>query len=414
MTTDVAIEGLLRELAPQVLAALARRNSRFDAVEDAVQEALLTASQQWPAEGIPANPHGWLITVAQRRLTDQLRSDVARQRRETAAAALLPPEAWHVPAPAVEDVEPQGDESLTLLFLCCHPSLSAASQLALTLRAVAGLTTAQIAAAFLVPEATMAQRISRAKATIKEAGGRFEMPPDQEVADRLRVVLHVLYLMFNEGYTASSGDDLQRPELAAEAIRITRDVYRRLPDDGEVAGLLALMLLTDARRGARTDAYGELVPLAEQDRSRWDADAIREGVEIITATLPRGRIGPYQLQAAIAAVHDEAPSAEDTDWREILELYRLLEQMSPNPMITLNHAVAAAMVDGPATGLAMLDVLDRDDRIAKHHRLDAVRAHLLEMAGDADAARAAYRLAAQRTTSLPERRYLEDRASRLG
>jgi predicted RNA polymerase sigma factor len=240
------------------------------------------------------------------------------------------------------------------------------------------------------------------------------MPPDPEVADRLRVVLHVLYLMFNEGYTASSGDDLQRPELAAEAIRIARDLYRRLPDDGEVAGLLALMLLTDARRGARTDAAGELVPLAEQDRSRWDPDAIREGVEIITATLPRGRIGPYQLQAAIAAVHDEAPSAEGTDWREILELYRLLEQVSPNPMITLNHAVAAAMVDGPAAGLAMLDALDRDDRIAKHHRLEAVRAHLLEMAGDTDAARAAYRLAAQRTTSLPERRYLEDRASRLG
>ena len=414
MTTDAAIERLLRELAPQVLAALARRNSRFDAVEDAVQEALLTASQQWPAKGIADNPRGWLITVAQRRLTDQLRSDVARQRRETAAAALLPPEAWHVPAPAVEDVEPQADDSLTLLFLCCHPSLSAASQLALTLRAVAGLTTAQIAAAFLVPEATMAQRISRAKATIKDAGGRFEMPPDPEVADRLRVVLHVLYLMFNEGYTASSGDDLQRPELAAEAIRITRDVYRRLPDDGEVAGLLALMLLTDARRGARTDADGELVPLAEQDRSRWDPDAIREGVEIITATLPRGRIGPYQLQAAIAAVHDEAPSAEETDWRQILELYRLLEQVSPNPMITLNHAVAAAMVDGPAAGLAMLDALDRDDRIAKHHRLEAVRAHLLEMAGDTDAARAAYRLAAQRTTSLPERRYLEDRASRLG
>ena len=408
------IEGLLRELAPQVLAALARRNSRFDAVEDAVQEALLSASQRWPSDGIPGNPRGWLITVAQRRLTDQLRSDVARQRRESAAAALLPPEAWHIPAPDIEDVEPAADDALTLLFLCCHPSLSPASQLALTLRAVGGLTTAQIAAAFLVPEPTMAQRISRAKATIASAGGRFEMPPDTEVPERLRVVLHVLYLMFNEGYTASSGNDLQRPELTAEAIRIARDVGRRLPEDSEVAGLLALMLLTDARRRARTDAEGDLVPLAEQDRGRWDRDAIREGVAIITATLPRGRIGPYQLQAAIAAVHDEAPRAEDTDWREILELYRLLEKVSPNPMITLNHAVAAAMVEGPAAGLAMLRSLEEDDRIARHHRLEAVRAHLLEMAGERDAARAAYRHAAQRTTSVPDRRYLEGRAARVG
>ena len=407
------IEGLLRELAPQVLATLARRNGQFDTAEDAVQEALLQASQQWSDRGIPENPRGWLITVAQRRLTDRLRSDVARQRREAAAAALLPPEAWHVAAPDTEDVETADDDSLTLLFLCCHPSLSPPSQLALTLRAVGGLTTAQIAAAFLVPEATMAQRISRAKATIKGAGARFEMPPDAEVPDRLRVVLHVLYLTFNEGYTASSGADLQRPGLAAEAIRITRDVRRRLPDDGEVAGLLALMLLTDARRPARTRVDGSLVPLAEQDRSLWDRDAIGEGVEIITATLPRGRIGPYQLQAAIAAVHDEAQRPEDTDWREILGLYRLLERLSPNPMITLNHAVAAAMVDGPEAGLAMLTTLERDERMAEHHRLDAVRAHLLEMAGESDAARAAYRRAAQRTTSVPERRYLEERAARL-
>jgi RNA polymerase sigma factor (sigma-70 family) len=412
-TTPRDIEGLLRDLAPQVLAALARRNTRFDAVEDAVQEALVSAAQQWPSDGVPANPRGWLITVGQRRLTDQLRSDVARQRRESAAAALLPPDAWHVPALDVEDIEPEADDALTLLFLCCHPSLSPASQLALTLRAVGGLTTAQIAAAFLVPEATMAQRISRAKATIASAGTRFEMPPDAEVPERLRVVLHVLYLMFNEGYTASSGEDLQRPELAAEAIRITRDVHHRLPDDGEVAGLLALMLLTDARRPSRTDAQGNLIPLAEQDRGRWDEHAIREGVGIITATLPRGRIGPYQLQAAIAAVHDEAAHADDTDWREIVELYRLLERVSPNPMITLNHAVAAAMVDGPEAGLAMLATLEADERMAKHHRLEAVRAHLLEMAGDADGARAAYRSAAKLTTSLPERRYLEDRAARL-
>ena len=413
MTTDLAIEDLLRQLAPQVLAALTRRNGQFDLCEDAVQEALLAAAQQWPVGGIPDNPRGWLITVASRRLLDQLRGDSARQRRETAAIALMPPEAFQAAAPDSDALAEQEDDALTLLYLCCHPSLSPASQLALTLRAVGGLTTSQIAAAFFVPEATMAQRISRAKATIKAAGARFELPPEAERADRLRVVLHVLYLMFNEGYTASSGDDLQRPELAAEAIRLTRDLRRRLPGDAEVAGLLALMLLTDARRSARTLPDGSLVPLTEQDRSRWNADLIREGVELITATLPLGAIGPYQLQAAIAAIHDEAPRAEDTDWPQILSLYRLLEQMSPNPMITLNHAVAAAMVNGPETGLRMLAVLDDDERIARHHRLEAVRAHLLEMAGDHDAARASYRLAARRTASAPERRYLEDRASRL-
>jgi RNA polymerase sigma factor (sigma-70 family) len=413
VTTDLAIEDLLRQLAPQVLAALTRRNGQFDLCEDAVQEALLAAAQQWPADGIPDNPRGWLITVASRRLLDQLRGDTARQRRESAAIALMPPEAWQVPAPDSGSLPEHGDDALTLLFLCCHPSLSPASQLALTLRAVGGLTTAQIAAAFFVPEATMAQRISRAKATIKAARARFELPPDAERADRLRVVLHVLYLMFNEGYTASSGDDLQRPELAAEAIRLTRDLRRRLPGDAEVAGLLALMLLTDARRAARTLPDGGLVPLAEQDRSRWDAVMIREGIDLIASTLPLGAIGPYQLQASIAAIHDEAGRAEDTDWPQILSLYRLLEQMAPNPMVTLNHAVAAAMVNGPASGLRMLAALQDDDRIAQHHRLEAVRGHLLEMAGERDAARAAYRLAARRTTSLPEKRYLDERAARL-
>ena len=413
MTTDLGIEDLLRQLAPQVLAALIRRNGHFDLCEDAVQEALLAAAQRWPADGIPDNPRGWLVTVASRRLLDQLRGDSARQRRESAAIALMPPEAWQVPAPDSDPLPEHEDDALTLLFLCCHPSLSPASQLALTLRAVGGLTTAQIAAAFFVPEATMAQRISRAKATIKAAGARFELPPDAERADRLRVVLHVLYLMFNEGYTASSGDDLQRPELAAEAIRLTRDLRGRLPGDAEVAGLLALMLLTDARRAARTLPDGSLVPLAEQDRSRWDAALIREGIDLITATLPLGAIGPYQLQASIAAIHDEAARAEDTDWPQILSLYRLLDQMTPNPMVTLNHAVAAAMVNGPKSGLRMLAALEKDDRIAEHHRLEAVRGHLLEMAGDRGAARAAYRLAARRTTSLPERRYLEVRAARL-
>ena len=413
MTTAIAIEELLRQLAPQVLAALTRRNGHFDLCEDAVQEALLAAAEQWPTDGIPDNPRGWLITVASRRLLDRLRGDTARQRRETAAIALMPPEAWRVPAPDIDSIPEHEDDALTLVFLCCHPSLSPASQLALTLRAVGGLTTAQVAAAFFVPETTMAQRISRAKATIKAAGARFELPPDAERADRLRVVLHVLYLLFNEGYTASSGDDLQRPELAEEAIRLTRDLRSRLPGDAEVAGLLALMLLTDARRPARALPDGSLVPLAEQDRSRWDAGLVREGVELITATLPLGAIGPYQVQAAIAAIHDEAPRAEDTDWPQILNLYRLLEQISSNPMVTLNHAVAAAMVNGPESGLRMLASLEDDERIARHHRLEAVRGHLLEMAGDREGARAAYRLAARRTTSLPEKRYLEERASRL-
>jgi RNA polymerase sigma factor (sigma-70 family) len=410
--TAVRLESLLRELAPQVLGTLVRRYGQFDACEDAVQEALLAAATQWPEEGIPDNPRGWLITVASRRLTDEIRGDSARRRREAATAALVPPEALVTRPPDV-DGEPEQDDTLTLLFLCCHPSLSPPSQVALTLRAVGGLTTAQIAHAFLVPEATMAQRISRAKASIKGAGARFSLPPEHERADRLRVVLHVLYLVFNEGYTATSGPELQQAELTREAIRLTRDLHRLLPEDGEVTGLLALMLLTDARRAARTRADGSLVPLAEQDRALWDRASIVEGVALITHALSNARLGPYQLQAAIAAVHDEAPRAEDTDWREILALYELLATVSPNPMVTLNRAVALAMVDGPQAGLDLLATLDTDDRVSKHHRVDAVRAHLQEMAGDVAAARDSYRLAARRTTSVPERRYLEARAARL-
>jgi predicted RNA polymerase sigma factor len=353
---------------------------------------------------VPDSPHGWLTTVAARRLTDQWRSESARRNREATAATLEPPGAVRAP---------EHDDTLTLLFLCCHPALSPPSQVALTLRAVGGLTTAEIASAFLVPEATMAQRISRAKQSIKASGGQFVMPPAAERADRLRVVLHVLYLIFNEGYTATAGPDLQRAELAVEAIRLTREVHRLLPDDGEVAGLLALMLLTDARRPARTRADGALVPLADQDRGRWNVEAIAEGVTLISETLPRAQVGPYQLQAAIAAVHAEAATADDTDWPQILALYELLERVSPNPMVTLNRAVAVAMVRGPEAGLDVLASLDDDERMARHHRLDAVRAHLLEMAGDDPAARAMYRSAARRTTSLPERRYLEERAARL-
>jgi len=413
VTTEPGVEELLRQLTPQVLGALLRRYGLFDLCEDAVQEALVVAAVQWPERGIPESPRGWLVTVASRRLTDQLRSESARQRREETAAALSPSDALVAPG-ADADLLPEQDDTLTLFFLCCHPSLSPASQIALTLRAVGGLTTAQIAQAFLVPEAAMAQRISRAKQRIKSAGARFGMPPEDERGDRLRVVLQVLYLIFNEGYAASSGPDLQRADLTIEAIRLARDLCRLLPDDGEVAGLLALMLLTDARRRARTQPDGSLVPLAEQDRRRWDADAIAEGVALIRETLSRAVIGPYQLQAAIAAVHDEAARAEETDWPQILALYELLERVAPNPIVTLNHAVAVAMVHGPRAGLDLLATLDADDRLAGYHRLDAVGAHLLEMAGDTAAARERYRAAARRTTSLPEQRYLEARAARLG
>lgn len=412
MTGEAGVEGLLRQLAPQVLGALIRRYGQFDASEDALQEALLAAAVQWPTEGVPENPRGWLITVAGRRLTDQLRAESARRRREETAATLAGSEALLAPSPDDGPALDQ-DDTLKLLFLCCHPALSPASQVALTLRAVGGLTTAQIARAFLVPEATMGQRISRAKQSIKSAGARFSMPPQSERAERLRVVLHVLYLIFNEGYTATSGPALQRAELTGEAIRLGRDLLRLLPDDGEVAGLLALMLLTDARRPARTRPDGSLVPLAEQDRGRWQAESIREGVTLITDTLSRAPLGPYQLQAAIAAVHDEAPRAEDTDWPQIVALYELLARVAPNPMVTLNQAVAVAMLRGPQAGLDLLVALDADERMAAHHRLHAVRAHLQEMAGDLVAARASYRTAARGTTSLPEQRYLEARAARL-
>jgi RNA polymerase sigma factor (sigma-70 family) len=403
---------LLRRLAPQVLGVLVRRHGQFDACEDAVQEALLAAAVQWPQEGLPDSPQAWLITVAARRMTDQLRSEHARRRREDTAAAQVPADEAFAPAPGDEQA-PDRDDTLTLLILCCHPALSPASQLALTLRAVGGLTTAEIASAFLVPEATMAQRISRAKQRLRETDIPFAMPPEPERAERLRVVLHVLYLIFNEGYIASSGPDLQRGELTREAIRLTRAVHALLPDDGEVAGLLALMLLTDARRPARTHADGTLIGLAEQDRGLWNRAHVEEGTALVTGALARATLGPYQLQAAIAAVHDEAPRAQDTDWPQILALYELLERVAPNPMVTLNHAVAVAMVDGPRAGLDLLATLDADDRMAAHHRLDAVRAHLLEMAGDHATARSTYLAAARGTTSLPEQRYLEARAARL-
>jgi len=408
---DAEVEGLLRRLAPQALGAVVRRYGHFDTAEDAVQEALLAAAVQWPKDGVPDNPRAWLITVASRRLTDLLRSEQARRRREDAVARWALPGQWM--APAADRPVAEADDTLILLLMCCHPALSPASQIALTLRAVGGLTTAEIARAFLVPEATMTRRISRAKQRIKDSGVPFGLPPASERAERLGAVLHVLYLVFNEGYATTSGPSLHRVELSAEAIRLARLVHRLLPENGEVTGLLALMLLTDARRPARTGPDGELVPMAEQDRSRWNAAQIAEGVALLTDALPRGPTGPYQLQAAIAAVHDEAPSAEATDWPQILVLYELLLRVSDNPVVALNHAVAVAMVRGPRVGLDLLRTLEGDERIAGDHRLQAVRAHLLELAGDGAAARDAYQAAARRTTSLPQQRYLNARAARL-
>jgi RNA polymerase sigma factor (sigma-70 family) len=397
-----AVEDLLRACAPQVLGAVVRRYGDFDTSEDAVQEALLAASQQWPVDGVPDQPKSWLITVAARRRVELLRNEAARRRREEAVFVATPDPA---PVSAVDD-------SLTLLLLCCHPALTTVSQVALTLRAVGGLSTAEIARALLVPEKTVGQRISRAKQRIREAGARFVLPPAAELAERLSAVRKVLYLIFNEGYTASAGSRLQRVELSAEAIRLTRQLHERLPDDGEVTGLLALMLLTDARRAARVTADGDLVPLADQDRSQWDAGAIAEGVALITDSLGRSRIGPYQLQAAIAAVHDEAARAEETDWPQILQLYELLDALAPGPMVTLNRIVAVAEVHGPAVALSQLAAAETE--LAGHHRLAAVRAHLLEMSGDRAAAREEYRRAARLTLSAPEQRYLESRAARLG
>jgi RNA polymerase sigma factor (sigma-70 family) len=409
--SDPQDEDLLRVLAPQVLGAIVRRYGHFDTAEDATQEALIAAAMQWPEQGIPANPRAWLITVGSRRLTDLLRSEQARKRREDSVAQWILPE--ERVAPAADRPASESDDSLILLFMCCHPSLSPASQIALTLRAVGGLSTAEVARAFLVPEETMTRRISRAKKRIKDSGIPFRMPHGPERAQRLGTVLHVLYLIFNEGYASTSGPSLQRGELAAEAIRLSRLVHRLLPDDGEVAGLLALMLLTDARRLARTGPVGALVPMAEQDRSLWNAEYIAEGVALITAALPEGVVGPYQLQAAIAAIHDESPNAEATDWPQIVALYELLMQISDNPVVALNHAVAVAMARGARSGLDLLDALAGDERLAQDHRLYSVRAHLLEMSGDRPTARAAYLAAAQRATNLPQQRYLHSRAAQL-
>ncbi|WP_157252964.1 RNA polymerase sigma factor [Nonomuraea typhae] len=406
--TAPAIEDLLREQAPQVLGALVRRYGHFDLAEDAVQEALIAAAAQWPQTGPPDNPRAWLITVAARRLTDLLRSEQARRRREDDTAALALPGAWL--SPAADRPPPDGDDTLILLFLCCHPALAPNLQVALTLRSVGGLTTREIARAFFVPEPAMSRRITRAKQRIKDSGLPFRLPCEAERGERGKAVLHVLYLIFTEGYASTTGPDLVRGELTTEAIRLARIAHRLLPGDAEAAGLLALMLLTDARRPARRAPDGSLVPLAEQDRSLWRRDHIAEGAGLITRTLPKGPAGPYQLQAAIAALHDEAPSAAQTDWPQIAALYEVLIRVSGNPMAVLNHAVALAMVHGPQAGLRRL--ADAEAALSGHHRVHAVRAHLLEMSGDREGARAEYERAAARTASLQEQRYLYGRAAR--
>jgi RNA polymerase sigma factor (sigma-70 family) len=408
---DARIEDLLRPLAPQVLGALVRRYGRFDAAEDAAQESLLAATAQWPVNGVPDSPLAWLVTVASRRLTDMLRQDHARRRREDVAAmnALSADRAMPPVDSGVEDA----DDTLILLFMCCHPSLTEASQIALTLRALGGLTTAEVARALLVPEDTVTRRITRAKQTIRESGVPFRLPSRADRAERLAVVLRVLYLIFNEGYVSTSGASLQRPDLSAEAIRLARMMHMLLPEDPEVAGLLALMVLTDARRAARGGPHGELVPMAEQDRSRWDPGEIGEGIGLVSGALDRGVAGPYLLQAAIATVHDQSPTAEATDWARIEVLYEQLASLSDNPVVTLNRAVAIAMSRGPAAGLALLAEVEEDKRVAEDHRLHAVRAHLLEMLGRRDAAREAYQAAATRTGNLAQQRYLRAQAARL-
>ena len=404
------IECLLRELAPQALGAVMRQGNDFGASEDAVQEALIAAADQWPRHGIPDKPLGWLIRVAGRRLVDHVRSEMSRRNREALVGTETPVEI----APEVYDeAESVGDDTLVLLFMCCHPALTSASAIALTLRAVAGLTTGEIASAFLVPESTIGQRISRAKQSIKASGIPFRMPDREEWAQRLNSVLHVLYLVFNEGYTASSGAELHRTDLSNEAIRLMRGLHKLAPNDPEVAGLLALMLLTDARRAARTGPIHELIPLDEQDRTRWDRQSIAEGVALVSAALGKGLVGEYQLQAAIAALHDEAASTEETDWPQILALYSVLKRMTDNPMVAVSHAIATAMVAGPKAGLALLEPLMTDDRLQGNHRLDTARAHLLELAGKLVAAEALYRSAALKTTSTPERNYLLLKAARL-
>ena len=409
--TAPEIEDLLRRLAPQVLGPVVRRYGNFDLAEDATQEALAAAAVSWPQDGLPGNPRGWLITVASRRLTDLLRSEQARQRREETVArwALTERSASRADEPARATPTTRS----CCCCMCCHPSLSVASQMALTLRAVGGLTAAEIARALLGSEQTVTRRITRAKRSIKVSGVPFALPAQDEMGGRLEAVLRVLYLIFNEGYSSTAGTALVRVDLAEEATRLVRALHETRPDDPEVAGLLALMLLVHARHRARMAPDGSLVPMAEQDRSRWDRGAIEEGIALVTAALPRGPIGPYQLQAAIAAVHDEAESYEATDWPQIAALYGVLLRLDDSPVVALNHAVAVSMVAGPPAGLALVQRLGADARVNADRRFHAVRGHLLEMAGDRAAAVEAYRAAARAATNLQQQRYLNQQITRL-
>jgi RNA polymerase sigma factor (sigma-70 family) len=409
--TKAETEDLLRRLAPPVLGAVVRRYGHFDLAEDATQEALLAASVQWPRDGLPGNPRAWLITVASRRLTDLLRSEQARRQREDTVARWALAESG--PPQAAAPSPGESDDTLVLLLLCCHPALSAASQIALTLRAVGGLSPAEIARALLGSEQTVTRRITRAKQTVKDSGVPFALPAPGELDGRLSAVLRVLYLIFNEGYASTAGTALIRVDLAQEAIRLARALYAARPGDGEVAGLLALMLLVHARHRARTAPDGSLVPMAEQDRSRWDRGAIDEGTALVTAALPRGPVGPYQLQAAIAALHDEAEDPAATDWRQIAALYGVLLRLDGNPVVALNHAVAVSMVAGPAAGLELVRRLEGDPRVSSDRRFHAVRGHLLELAGDRAAALDAYRAAAAVATNLQQQRYLHQQITRL-
>ena len=402
----VAITQAHHEEWARVVAALARRFGDLDIAEEAAAEAFASAVGRWPADGVPPNPGAWLTTTANRKAIDRIRRENKRDDKQKEAQLLYdddPPE----PLGAIDD------ERLRLIFTCCHPALAMETRMALTLRMVGGLTMPEIARAFLVQETTMGQRITRAKAKIKAARIPYRVPSAEDLPARVSSVLAVLYLVFNEGYLASAGRAVNRADLTTESIRLTRMLHLLVPSEGEVAGLLALMLLTDARRAARTTADGSIVPLDEQRRDLWNTNQISEGVALLTRTLGTVPVGPYQLQAAIAAVHDEAPTASETDWPQILALYEVLERVSPSPVVTLNRAVAVAMVHGPRAGLAVVGTLDADDRMAHNHRLESVRAHLLELAGDLTAARNSYRRAARMTASLPEQRYLALRAAKL-
>jgi RNA polymerase sigma factor (sigma-70 family) len=404
--TGSVLDDVWRREAPHVLGALLRRYGDLSDCEEALQDAAEAAAAQWPVDGVPDAPRAWLITVASRRLIDRARTDTARVRRETFDAAQR--------AYAMEEVTTHDrDDTLRLFFLCCHPALTRPSQVALCLRAVAGLGVEQIAAAYLVPVRTMTQRLSRARTALRQAGARFVMPSQRDLPDRVAAVLDVCHLVFTEGYARTSGEALLDVLLAEEAIRLVRQLHAALPDHAEVAGALALMLLTHARSPARVDTAGDLVPLAEQDRSRWQRDLITEGVELLERTLPRGQVGRFQLQAAIAAVHAEAVTYKETDWLQISLLYDMLSRVAPGPAVTLNHAVAVAMAHDPAAGLAMLEPLLDDPAMQRHHRLFAVRGHLLDLNGDADAAKEHYRIAARLTTSMPEQRYLHRKLARL-